>query len=110
MSDAELAGKVAVVTGGSLGIGRAAARRLAAGGARVLLCGRRPEPVAEAVAAVRAAGGEAEGLAADVSKADDARRLIAFAVERFGGVDLLVNSAGVQRYGTVVETDEATWD
>jgi NAD(P)-dependent dehydrogenase (short-subunit alcohol dehydrogenase family) len=109
-TDSEFAGKVAIVTGGSLGIGRAAAARLAAGGAAVVLCGRRPEPVEEAAAAIRAAGGAALGEVADVSQAADAERLVALAVDRFGGVDVLVNSAGVQRYGTVVETDEATWD
>ncbi len=106
----EFAGKVAVVAGGSLGIGRAAAIRLAAGGASVVLCGRRPEAVAEAVTEARAGSRTVEGLAADVSTADGAQRLVGAAVERFGGVDILVNSAGVQRYGTVTETDEATWD
>ena len=102
--------KVAVVAGGSLGIGKAAARRLATGGAAVVLCGRRPEAVEETTAELRGDGLEVEGIVADVASAADMRRLIATAVERYGGVDVLVNSAGVQRYGTVVETDEATWD
>ncbi len=62
------------------------------------------------MAAARATGGEVEGLTADVSIAADAERLVTFAAERFGGVDVLVNSAGVQRYGSVIDTDEATWD
>ena len=102
--------KVAVVAGGSLGIGKAAARRLATGGAAIVLCGRRPEAVEETTAELRGDGLEVEGIVADVASAADMRRLIATAVERYGGVDVLVNSAGVQRYGTVVETDEATWD
>ncbi len=110
VAEREFAEKVVVVAGGSLGIGRAAAIRLAAGGARVVLCGRRPDAVEEAVAAIDAAGGEAVGVAADLSTMAGARDLVAAAVSRFGGVDILVNSAGIQRYGTVVETDEATWD
>jgi len=98
------------VAGGSLGIGRAAAVRLAAGGAAVVLCGRRAKAVAAAVAAIVAEGGSAVGVAADLATADGAKELVAAAVERFGGVDLLVNSAGIQRYGTVVDTAETTWD
>lgn len=110
MLDAEFAGKVAVVAGGSLGIGRAAAARLAAGGAAVVLCGRRSEAIEEAVTQIQATGGEVDGLVADVSLATDAQRLVNSAAERYGGVDILINSAGVQRYGTVVDTEEATWD
>ncbi|MDQ3168115.1 MAG: glucose 1-dehydrogenase [Chloroflexota bacterium] len=110
MAEREFAEKVVVVAGGSLGIGRAAATRLADGGARVVLCGRRTDAVEEAVAVITGAGGEAAGVAADLSTMAGARDLVAAAVSRFGGVDILVNSAGIQRYGTVVETDEATWD
>ena len=110
MLEADFAGKTAVVAGGSLGIGKATARRLAAGGASVVICGRRPGAVEETVADLRHAGLEVEGMVADVSSAANMRDLIGRAVERYGGVDVLVNSAGVQRYGTVVETDEATWD
>jgi NAD(P)-dependent dehydrogenase (short-subunit alcohol dehydrogenase family) len=106
----EFMGKVAAIAGGSLGIGRAAAERLAAGGASVVLCGRRHGPVDEAVDVIRNAGGAAEGIVADVSTAAGAARLISETVLRFGRLDILVNSAGIQRYGTVVETDEATWD
>ena len=106
----DFAGKVALVTGGSLGIGRAAARRLAQGGASVALCGRRPNEVERAVAELRDEGLEVAGVAADVTIASDLEGLVAIAVERYGGVDVLVNSAGIQTYGTVVETDEATWD
>ncbi len=108
MSD--FASQVAVVTGGSLGIGKATARRLAAGGATVVLCGRREEPVREAVAEIQRDGLRVEGMPVDVSQVADARRLIEFAVGHSSGLDVLVNSAGIQRYGTVVETDEALWD
>lgn len=106
----DFAGKVAIVTGGSLGIGKAAARRLAAGGGSVVLCGRRPDVVAATVDELRRDGLAVDGLPVDVAKADDVRRLIGRALDRFGGIDVMVNSAGIQRYGTVEETDDATWD
>jgi NAD(P)-dependent dehydrogenase (short-subunit alcohol dehydrogenase family) len=91
-------------------MGKAAARRLAQGGASVVICGRRAEVVDQTVAELRGEGLEVSGLAADVGSAADMRRLIEHAVQSYGGVDVLVNSAGIQRYGTVVDTDEATWD
>jgi NAD(P)-dependent dehydrogenase (short-subunit alcohol dehydrogenase family) len=110
MTTMEFPGKVAIVTGGSLGMGKACARLLAERGAAVVLCGRRQEPVDAAVAEIRAAGLTVSGLAVDVGAAADVERLVGFAVSTYGGVDILVNSAGIQRYGTVVDTDEATWD
>ncbi len=106
----ELSGKVAIVSGGSLGIGRATAELLAAQGASVVLCGRRQEAVDDAVAAITSAGGKAIGVAADVSNSADAERIVRTAVDSFGAVDILVNSAGIQTYGTVVETSEELWD
>lgn len=106
----ELSGKVAIVSGGSLGIGCATAELLAAQGASVVLCGRRQEAVDDAVAAITSAGGKAIGVAADVSNSADAERIVRTAVESFGAVDILVNSAGIQTYGTVVETNEELWD
>src|SRR5215217_5120275 len=110
MPELDFEGKVAVVTGGSLGMGWAAARRLAQGGADVVICGRRADKVESAVAGLRAEGLEVTGLAADVSLAADVEKVIQSAVKAYGGVDVLVNSAGIQRYGTVVDTDEFTWD
>lgn len=106
----EFAGKVAIVTGGSSGIGLAAARRLATGGAAVVICGLPPEQVEQTVAELRGEGLEVQGLAADVASSADVRRLVEHTVETFGAVDVLVNSAGIQRYGTVVDTDEEVWD
>lgn len=110
MAEREFASKVAIVAGGSLGIGRAAARRLATGGASVVICGRRDDAVKATVAEFQHVGLTVAGIPADISKSADAEKVVAFAVEHFGGVDILVNSAGIQRYGTVVDTDEATWD
>lgn len=110
MPEREFEGKVAIVAGGSLGIGRAAALRLAAGGARVVVVARRQEAIDEAVSAILAEGYEATGIAADVSDESEAQRVVAGAVAAFGGVDVLVNSQGIQRYGTVEETDLALWN
>lgn len=106
----ELENKVAVVCGGSTGIGLASAMKLAANGASVVVAARRPEPVDAAVTAIRGSGGLAIGVVADVSTSAGAKLAIETAVEEFGGVDILVNSQGIQRYGTAEETDEALWD
>ena len=106
----EFDNKVAVVTGGSLGIGLAAARRLAMSGAAIALCGHSNDSVDRAVATLVAEGHEASGVKADVSNSAQMLALVGLAVERYGGVDILVNSAGIQRYGTAVDTSEETWD
>jgi NAD(P)-dependent dehydrogenase (short-subunit alcohol dehydrogenase family) len=107
---AELDGKVAVVAGGSLGIGRATARRLAEEGAAVVLCGHDDASVEDALAELRGAGLEVDGRRADVTSSAEVGALVGLAAARYGGVDILVNSAGIQRYGTVVDTSEALWD
>jgi len=107
---AEFSGKVAIVAGGARGIGGAAARKLALEDASVVICSDREDQVEEAVADLRDKGLEVRGLRADVTSPADMKRLVGFAVETFGGVDVLVNSAGIQRYGTVVETEEEVWD
>ena len=106
----EFSGKVAIVAGGALGIGRAAARKLATEDASVVICSDREEQVEGTVAGLRDEGLAVHGLRADVTSSADMERLIAFTVDTYGGVDVLVNSAGVQRYGTVVETEEEVWD
>lgn len=107
---AEFSGKVAIVAGGALGIGRAAARKLAAEGASVVICSDREDQVERTVEELRGEDLEVRGTRADVTSSADMRSLVDFAVDHYGGVDVLVNSAGVQRYGTVVETEEEVWD
>jgi NAD(P)-dependent dehydrogenase (short-subunit alcohol dehydrogenase family) len=106
----ELDGKVAIVTGGSLGIGRATVQRLATDGAAVVLCGHDDASVQDALAELRDASLEVDGRRADVRSSAEVEGLVRLAVERYSGVDILVNSAGIQRYGTVVDTSEELWD
>ncbi len=110
MTDQEFVGRVALVAGGSLGIGRATAIRLAQGGAQVVVCARRQEALDDVVGQIHATGHAATGIAADVSTAEGARLLVQTAVERYGGVDVLINSQGIQRYGNVEATEESLWD
>ena len=77
------AGRVALVTGGGTGIGRATALELAGTGARVVVCGRRLEPLEETAAAIEADGGEALAIAADLREEDEVERVVDAALERF---------------------------
>jgi NAD(P)-dependent dehydrogenase (short-subunit alcohol dehydrogenase family) len=93
LPDGTFESKVAVVTGGGSGMGRATAVELARLGAAVVVAGRRPEPLAETVATVESAGGHALAKPTDVRDPDQVDALVAAAVERFGRVDVLVNNA-----------------
>lgn len=107
-----LDGKVALVTGGSTGIGAAIALALAGAGARVALTYNRSHDEAEVlVRQIGASGGEAAALQADVTSASSVRKMAADVVDRFGRIDILVNNAGalVQR-GAVHELPEEVWD
>lgn len=105
----DLKGKVAIVTGGSKGMGLAMAQRFASGGASVVICSNEPESIAAAEQSVPG-GGTLRGFVADVSNSADMETLVGEAVSQFGGVDILANCAGIQRYGNVVDTSEAVWD
>jgi len=86
---------VAIVTGGSDGLGRAAAEKLAAEGARVAICARRKEHLEQAADEIRkATGGQVLAHVADVSRAADCERLVDAVVAQWGGVDILLNNAG----------------
>jgi len=105
-----LTGKIALITGGGTGIGRACALLFAREGARVAIAGRRREPLEETAEEIRAAGGEALAVQCDVSKAADAARAVAETAARFGGLNVLVNSAGILSTTSVEATSEEEWD
>ena len=110
MSDQGIDGRVALVTGGSRGIGRAISQELAAAGARVAVHYRSDhDAAAETVAAIQSAGGTAIAVAADVSNEADVDRLIAEVDAALGPVDLLVNNAGIFDYGDHHETTVQLW-
>lgn len=105
-----LAGKVAIVTGGGSGIGRASCLAFARAGARVVVSGRTPQKLAAVADEIRHLGGDAIARVADVSRGDDVRGLVVAAVERFGGLDVLFNNAAISPVGSVTEVDEDDWD
>ncbi|HET6820035.1 MAG TPA: SDR family NAD(P)-dependent oxidoreductase, partial [Candidatus Limnocylindria bacterium] len=107
MSGDRLAGKVAIVTGASRGIGRAIALRFGAEGARIVAnYERKSAEAAEVVDEIRSAGGEAVAIAADVSQKADVDRLVAQAMDAFGRIDILSNNAGIMVAKGVLETSE----
>jgi 3-oxoacyl-[acyl-carrier protein] reductase len=107
----DLSGKVAVVTGASRGIGAGIAERLAAQGAQVVVNHRASAEGAEAVAArIRAAGGEALVIQADVSQSLEAQRLIKETIDALGGLHILVNNAGTTRDMLIMMLTEDDWD
>lgn len=90
-----LSGKVALITGGSRGIGRAIARAYAREGAKVFICARNQTEVDRVVSEICAAGGQSDGSAGDIGKLEDARRIVQAAAQHFGGIDVLVNNASL---------------
>lgn len=105
-----LAGKVALVTGASSGIGEAAAVALAASGAAVAVSARRADRLRDLVRRIEAAGGKAIALPGDVTDESVAKRIVADTVSQFGRLDILVNSAGmIQAGGGVEHADLAEW-
>ena len=107
--DGLLAGKVAIVTGGTSGLGRAGAIRFAGEGAKVVVASRREEEGGAVVDEVASGGGEAIFVRADVREPGDVESLVEAAEERFGRVDVLYASAGVMLTGTAPETDEEVY-
>ena len=105
-----LDGKVALVTGGSRGIGRAIAAAYARAGARVYICGRNQDDVGTAVRELQASGGEVDGETADVGSVEEVKRVVRGAARRFGTIDVLVNNASiVGPRVTIAEYPDPAW-
>src|SRR5271170_7100790 len=97
--ETRLKGKIAIVTGANRGIGRAIAARLSSEGARVILCARDANLLAEAAKEIE----HAAALSVDLREADAAQRVVDFAVKTYGQIDILVNNAGATKRGDFLE-------
>jgi NAD(P)-dependent dehydrogenase (short-subunit alcohol dehydrogenase family) len=105
----ELNGKIALVTGATSGIGRATALRFAAEGAQVVIVGRKTEELARTTREIAQNGGAALALAVDLRDQKAAAEIVPRTLERFGGLDILVNAAGIISMGTIADTTETAW-
>jgi 3-oxoacyl-[acyl-carrier protein] reductase len=101
--------KVAIVTGSTRGIGLATARAFAKEGMKVIVNGTKPDKVAEIVQELQAEGLTVDGRAADVADDEQMRALIDFTLDRFGGLDVMVNNAGISYAGRILDTPNKEW-
>ena len=102
-------GKVALVTGGTSGIGKATAIAFARAGAKVVLTGRREKEGAQVVAEIKKLGGEAAFVRADIAKDADVKKMVQFTVDKFGKIDIAFNNAGVEWKGPLDHATEAEY-
>lgn len=109
MIDDSMRGKVALVTGASSGIGRATALRFGEAGCRVAVAARRADRLQQVVQEIEKAGGLGRAFPVDLTQPEARERLVAEVVEAFGGVDVLVNAAGILVTGDIRATDLETW-
>src|SRR5437867_3918286 len=109
MNNRTFSGKVALVTGGTSGIGKATAIEFARAGAKVVLTGRREKEGAQVVAEIKKLGGDAAFVRADVSKDADVKAMIDFTVGKFGRLDVAFNNAGVEWKGPLDQAIEAEY-
>jgi len=108
--DLQLKDKIAVITGGSVGIGLAVAKGLAEEGVHLVLCARDQQRLDEEAAKIAGDYGvEATGIKADVSKAEDIRELVAQVSRRYQGIDILINNAGVGSNEKIMDASDEKW-
>jgi NAD(P)-dependent dehydrogenase (short-subunit alcohol dehydrogenase family) len=107
--DLQLTNRVAIVTGGSQGIGKACAAKLAEEGATVVIAARGQELLDQVAGEIRAAGGKIMAIAADVSKEADCARLIQETLKAYGRIDILINNAGTSSTGEFESVTDQTW-
>jgi D-sorbitol dehydrogenase (acceptor) len=106
----KLEGKVAIVTGGAQGMGRAIARRFATEGARVVIADLQPDVAAATAEEIKGEGGQAVSVAVDVRNQEQVQAMVDTAVREFGGLDILVNNAGVGKIIPFLDTTERDWN
>src|SRR6201981_2972188 len=109
MDNGKFSGKVALVTGGTSGIGKATAIAFARAGAKVVLTGRREKEGAQVVAQIKKLGGHAAFGRADIAKDADVKAIVKFAVDKFGKIDIAFNNAGVEWAGPLDQANEAEY-
>ena len=110
MLQLNLEDKVAIITGGSEGLGRAAAQKLAEEGARVAICARRKDVLENAAAAIKAkTGRDVLAVPTDVTRPEDIKKLVDTVVARWGGVDIVLNNAGISASSGLLDVDDAAW-
>ncbi len=107
---ADLSGKVAIVTGAGRGMGRAVAERLSADGAQIVANDLDPASAESTASSVNVKGGDAIAVAGDVTRSQDVRRVVDAALERFHGVHILINNAGILFPTPVIDIEEDEWD
>ena len=104
-----LKGKVAIVTGGSEGLGKAAAERFAKSGAKVAICARRADVLDATAKALEKTGAEVLAMPTDVTKIDQVEKFVTAVSGRWGGIDILVNNAGTSQAASFLEVTDETW-
>lgn len=110
MSSSELTGRVALVTGGGRGIGRAIAMELGAAGAKILVVSRSADELQSVVAELESCGVEASSLAVDLTRSEAATEAVDLARNRYGKLDILVNNAGIAPSSSFLRTSKEEWD
>src|SRR4051812_19780329 len=106
----QLAGKIAIITGGASGIGRASGLPFAREGASVMIVDRNEPAGQSGVSEIEKAGGRSQFESADASIADDCHRVVERTMEKFGKIDILFNNAGIIRRSTILDLREEDWD